>query len=263
MTCQAAPAGRLARKGPTPPATERNAPNRRHRDMAATRPGKLTSLCLLSPGSNWGRQRRHRRSCRREPCPGCCSRDRIRCRAPRTGSKCICGRLTRPERSRPPPSPPLFHLRKAGVVVRELIQVGPRDLRRHDDVIASDIRLRIARAVLELHVHPHRNCSTSNGAEPQSTPIRSPGVRAWSRVSVNGKSCPHGKSLDSARGWPAPAAAPPAQRACDLPGGIGSDAPMYRSAAGSGHAAMLSQPPEPAVMLEAGRANSTATTRSH
>jgi hypothetical protein len=43
------------------------------------------------------------------------------------------------------------------------------------------------------------------------------------------------------------------QRACDLPGGIGSDAPMYRSAAGSGHAAKLSQPPEPAVMPEAGR----------
>src|SRR5215467_6823298 len=48
-----------------------------------------------------------------------------------------------------------LHLGKAGVVVRELVQVGPRDLRRHDDVVVGDIRLRIARAMLELHVHSH------------------------------------------------------------------------------------------------------------
>jgi hypothetical protein len=48
-----------------------------------------------------------------------------------------------------------LHLGEAGVVIRELVQVGPRNLRRHDDVIASDIRLRITRAMLEFHVHPH------------------------------------------------------------------------------------------------------------
>ena len=48
-----------------------------------------------------------------------------------------------------------FHLREAGVVVGELIEVGPRDLRRHDDVIVGDIGRRVARAVLKLDVHPH------------------------------------------------------------------------------------------------------------
>ena len=48
-----------------------------------------------------------------------------------------------------------FHLRQPGVVVGELIEVGPRDLRRHDDVVAGDIGLRIAGAVLKLDVHPH------------------------------------------------------------------------------------------------------------
>jgi hypothetical protein len=48
-----------------------------------------------------------------------------------------------------------FRLRKPRVIVRELIEVGPRDLRRHDDVIAGHIRLQSARAVLKLDVHPH------------------------------------------------------------------------------------------------------------
>src|ERR1035441_4496290 len=47
-----------------------------------------------------------------------------------------------------------FHLRKARVVVRELVEVRPRDLRRHGDIVIGHIRLRITRAVLELDVHP-------------------------------------------------------------------------------------------------------------
>jgi len=48
-----------------------------------------------------------------------------------------------------------LHLGKAGVVIRKLVEVGSGDLRRHECVIAGDIRLGIARAMLELHVHPH------------------------------------------------------------------------------------------------------------
>ena len=47
-----------------------------------------------------------------------------------------------------------FHLRKASVIVRELVEVRPGDLRRHGDVVIGHIGLRIARAVLELDVHP-------------------------------------------------------------------------------------------------------------
>src|SRR5271169_763717 len=47
-----------------------------------------------------------------------------------------------------------FHLRKAGVIVRELVEVRPGDLRRHGDIVTGHIRLRITRAVLELDVHP-------------------------------------------------------------------------------------------------------------
>ena len=47
-----------------------------------------------------------------------------------------------------------FHLRKTGVVVRELVEMRPRDLRRHGDIVTGHIRLRIPRAMLELDVHP-------------------------------------------------------------------------------------------------------------
>ncbi len=76
-----------------------------------------------------------------------------------------------------------LHLGKAGEVVREPGEMGPRDLRRHDEVIVGDIGLRIARATLELpRPSPSGTARDQNGAEPQSTPIRSPAAGASSRV---------------------------------------------------------------------------------
>src|SRR5262245_22264020 len=46
-----------------------------------------------------------------------------------------------------------LHRFQAGVVVRELLRVGERDLAGHDRIIVRDIRLWIVRAVLELDIH--------------------------------------------------------------------------------------------------------------
>ena len=75
-----------------------------------------------------------------------------------------------------------FHLRKARVIVRELVEVRPGDLPRNGDIVIGRIRLPITSAVLELDVHPLWNCSRSNDATSQSMPIRSPAARASLRV---------------------------------------------------------------------------------
>ena len=72
-----------------------------------------------------------------------------------------------------------LHHGQARVVVREFVQVRPRDLGSQDHVVVSDVRLWIPGAVLELDI---RNCSTSNGDVAHSRPIRSPAARACSTV---------------------------------------------------------------------------------
>src|ERR1035441_1817583 len=61
-----------------------------------------------------------------------------------------------------------LHCRQAGVVIRELVKVRPRDLGGHRDVVVGDVRLGILRAVLELDVHPHVQLLD---VEPPSGPV--------------------------------------------------------------------------------------------
>src|SRR5659263_248916 len=52
-------------------------------------------------------------------------------------------------------SPGLFlHLSQTDVVVRELIEMGQRDLTRDDRVVVGDVGGEIVDPVLELHIHP-------------------------------------------------------------------------------------------------------------
>src|SRR5690349_16407876 len=47
----------------------------------------------------------------------------------------------------------LFHLREPRVVVRELVQMGERDLAGEEQVVAGHVGRGIAPAVLQLHLH--------------------------------------------------------------------------------------------------------------
>src|SRR5689334_7167676 len=86
-----------------------------------------------------------------------------------------------------------LHLGKAGVVARELVEVGPRDLRRHDDVIAGHVRFRIARAMLELDVHPHPELLEPG---PRSVPVDSDPLTRGTRL-VEGKACVRSQALNT------------------------------------------------------------------
>ena len=55
-----------------------------------------------------------------------------------------------------------LHDGQAGVIVRELVEMRPRDLRGRPRVVVSNVGLKILSSVLELDVHPYPNCSTSN-----------------------------------------------------------------------------------------------------
>src|SRR3954463_13088189 len=46
-----------------------------------------------------------------------------------------------------------FHHREAVVVVRQLLEVSPRDLRGGGRVVVGDVRLRVPPPVLELDLH--------------------------------------------------------------------------------------------------------------
>src|SRR5690242_14585717 len=107
-----------------------------------------------------------------------------------------------------------LHLGEAGVVVRELVEVGPRDLRRHDDVIAGHVRFRIARAVLELDVHPHPELLEPG---PRSVPVDADPLTRGTRL-VEGKACVRSQALNTRcptgpprRGTPSPA---PPNKSC-------------------------------------------------